>query len=360
MAVGTSKGYRPEEMRELVGGIDSLVVSFYGGVRKEFAHTLENCKEASQRLGRECTIVLGGEVFTMSPRGLHRMTYRLNHQFGVLGISESPNFPVLRWQPRAEFLHWAGASGAYQWIKDRCADDFSLTREVVSRVDLHADYQGIGFRRVEIEDFVMRSSHQSIEKEHGVFTGFRFGKRSSGSILARIYDKTAEIESKGGEYWYSFWGDRWILDEVVWRIEFEMHRGVLKELGVTDFSSLGERVPGLWAYATQNWLTLRTPSDDGTRSRWPLDPRWAKIQQSLLGSDTLPLARIRETQRHRELKETIPYVAADIVRLSALLGTNEIENVLRRAQDLVLDYWDEKGAALPDLARCKAIELGLV
>jgi hypothetical protein len=347
-------------MRELAGGIDSLVVSFYGGVRKEFVETLETSKGVSQRLGRDCTVVLGDEIFSVSPRGLVRMAYRLNHQFGVLGVSDSPSFPVLRWQPRAEFLHAVGPLVALQWIKERCAEEFWWNRELVSRVDLHADYQGIGFSRIEIENFVLKSSHQSIEKEHEVFTGFRFGKRSSGTMVGRIYDKSAEIQSKGGEYWYSLWGDRWEPDEVVWRVEFEMHRTVLKELGITNFESLTERVPGLWAYASQKWLTLREPGEDRTRSRWQLDARWIKIQESFLGSHTLPLERIRETQRHRELKETIPFVAAQVVRLSALLGDPDVESVLIRAQTLVQDYWDERGVSLPELAITKAIDMGLV
>lgn len=347
-------------MRELTGGIDTLIVSFYGGVRSEFVQSLENTKEASKRLGRDATIVLGDEIFTVSPRGLAKMTYRLNHQYGVLGISDSPSFPVLRWQPWAQFLHAVGPDGAVQWIRDRCAGEISITRDVVSRVDLHADYQGIGFERIDIENFVSRASHQSIERENDVFTGFRFGKRQSRACVGRIYDKTAEIEGKGGDYWYPLWGDAWTPDEVVWRIEFEVHRKTLKELGVTDFASLKEKVPGLWSHLTQKWLTLRVPGEDQTRSRWSLDPRWTKVGQSFLGNETLPLPRIREAQRHRKLRETIPFVAANLVRLSALLDDDDLEAVLRRTKDLVLDYWDGKGTALPELALVKQIELGLV
>ncbi len=347
-------------MRELAGGIDTLILSYYGSVDDRFAESLDNAKEATRRFEKTRTLSLGGEIFTVSPSSLNRMAYRLDHQYGVIGVSPKASLPVVRWQPRAEFLHASGPAGVAEWLRGVTCQEFTLEREVVSRVDLHADFQGIGFDRYAVEDFVTRSTHQTIEREHSVFTGFRFGKRKSGTLTARIYDKSAEIEAKGGEYWYSMWGEEWIPDEVVWRVEFEFARGILRDLGVEDLDSLYERVPGMWAYATRDWLSLRVPTTDETRSRWPLDPRWAKVQASLLGTQTMPLARIREIQRHRSLEEEIPHFAAAAVRLGALLGDGDPASVLRRGLEWARQYWDGRGDVFTHLALVKAIEMGLV
>lgn len=145
---------------------------------------------------------------------------------------------------------------------------------LVSRVDLAADF---------ISDYVMDSwdrlawvtrakqidSHSS--DQH--FTGWSIGM--GGVIAARLYDKTCEIGKSGKSWAAELWlPSGWKSGETVWRLEFEIKREALKEMGFSDLDRVLDNLDGLWRYATQ-WLQLTVPNpDDSTRSRWPLHPLW--------------------------------------------------------------------------------------
>ena len=80
----------------------------------------------------------------------------------------------------------------------------------------------------------------------------------------------------------------------------------------------------LWAYATCQWLSLRVPTSDETRSRCPVDPRWTLIQKSSLRGGTAPAVRIKEGQRQGELR-TLRKLATGVLSSMALpLSTNDI------------------------------------
>ncbi len=43
-------------------------------------------------------------------------------------------------------------------------------------------------------------------EEGSSLTGLQFGRRTSGTVSARLYDKTREIASGDGQYWPEIWG----------------------------------------------------------------------------------------------------------------------------------------------------------
>jgi hypothetical protein len=209
---------------------------------------------------------------------------------------------------------------------------------ILSRMDLHADFLGIDFRPEDKESFICRARSCMANWDEGIFSGFTFGSRKSKSVFARLYDKSLEITKKGGTYWYEIWGSAYEADEVVWRIEFELHRSFLRKFGVTSleqgFSSMG----GLWKYATEEWLSLRIPSLDETHSRWRIAPNWRTIQSASLASGAVALERVREARVGDELHRTIPQLSGWLARTGAILGYESIDEVLEALPGLVGMY----------------------
>jgi hypothetical protein len=78
----------------------------------------------------------------------------------------------------------------------------------------------------------------------------------------------------------------------VWRLEFQVMREVLVELGVPDMQTLMQSLGGVWGYATQQWLRLAQPvAGDSNRGRWPTHPLWERLAEVRWRLDDEPLLR---------------------------------------------------------------------
>lgn len=110
------------------------------------------------------------------------------------------------------------------------------------------------------------TSHIAIHHDGCRFTGFTFGRDS---IVARLYDKTAEICPLGQRRMRAVWGDRLDPSIPVWRLEFQLRREVLAECMLSAPEEILERRQDLWSYAMQ-WLSLRSVRRGQRRARWPV------------------------------------------------------------------------------------------
>ena len=73
------------------------------------------------------------------------------------------------------------------------------------------------------------------------------------------------------------------------RIEFEFSREALRQFSVVTPAELLAPTGDLWACATGEPLSWRTPTRDTNRSRWPLAPEWEFFQRaSLFGARVSP------------------------------------------------------------------------
>ena len=68
-------------------------------------------------------------------------------------------------------------------------------------VDVFADMQGWDLRPEDRYDFVSRASRRDTHEDSDALTGFEFGRRSSKTIMARLYDKTLDVKHKGADWW---------------------------------------------------------------------------------------------------------------------------------------------------------------
>jgi len=143
--------------------------------------------------------------------------------------------------------------------------------ESLSRVDFCFDYH---LPEVDFDEdsFVSRSAKDSQHRYRGDVQTFTFGK---GDVVLRVYDKVAEIAEQSGKVWFF---DLWGRKDEVWRVEWQVRRPILKRFGIRTFEDLRAQEGDVLHYLATEHDTLRVPTDDSNRSRWPLHTLWQDIQ----------------------------------------------------------------------------------
>ena len=154
----------------------------------------------------EAEIVLGGSIFRVQSYGLGRYPYRLDHENGVIGVTDSEKMPASRFSPeRHSSMAWAQGG-------NRMVPDSPGERGRTDSADVQSNGPSFGLAGLETSRATIglgscaRPAARVLYEDGGEFTGFVFGKRKTKTILARIYDKTVEIKQTGNAYWEDIWG----------------------------------------------------------------------------------------------------------------------------------------------------------
>ena len=119
----------------------------------------------------------------------------------------------------------------------------------------------------------------------------------------------------------------------VHRLKFEIGRQGLVEFDLNAPAQVLTAAGDLWAYATGQWLTYRSPTADQTRSRWPVAPEWRQLQRATLRHQVVGLERLRLSGRATSVAKLLPgltgYRTGYLASLGALMGTEGIEDTVR-------------------------------
>lgn len=316
---------------ELCSGVDALYVSAQGTIPQTLLTELELGRADAEAAALPLAFELGGYPFKIQPTAFQKYRWSVAHELARFGFTASEHLPAVRIQPTAVALHSLGPRGLLLWIAnvlDAAGIQASLH---VARLDLHADWQNIEIKANERSNFVTYSDRRSLYEVGEEMSGLSFGKRG-GKMFARIYDKTLQAREKGDDWWPDVWGARYDPDGQVLRIEFEFTRSGLVEFGIDTPEEALDRSSALWAYATGSWLSLRVPTNDETRSRWPIDPRWEQIARSSLAGGCAPAERIRAGQREGTLR-TFRKLATGVLSSMAIpMGTSDLPDTLTAAE----------------------------
>jgi len=317
-------------VRELASGVDALYLSGQVDVPTEFLQRLDQYRAVAQAGGSPVPFSFGGIEFGLAPHGWGRYRFCLSHESGLIGITTSKLLPPVRIQPRAEYLHGLGAESTIDAFRTAIDRELGWPSLSVSRIDLFADFQGWDVGSDDPEEFVTRAKQLTVRSDRGKRTGLEFGRRSTGSITGRIYDKSTEILHSGKTWWYDVWGERHAEGQPVWRVEFEYGRGFLRELSLDPPEDVLEGAGDLWAYATEDWLSHRTPTADQTRSRRPVSDTWKAVQQASLRSDAIGLNRALERKKEATLEGLLPVLRGCFTSASAQWGADGMVEALDR------------------------------
>ena len=336
----------PSSVVELASGVDALYLSGRADLSPWLFEALDERRHQAIESEAPAPLILAGEEFGMEPRAFGRYKYWLVHRHGQIGITSSEKLPALRVQPRAEFLHAAGPASVLNFFNE--IGEFLAGGPVrwgLSRLDLFCDVQGWTLVGDDRHRFVCRGKARATHEEDGVFTGFEFGRRSTKTVCARIYDKTLQVERKGLDWWPKVWGERFDKDRPVLRVEFEMGREGLREYGVETPAQGLEAAARLWASVSADWLSYRSPIADDTKSRWPVAQEWAAVQSASLRSNAIGVDRVRSGRKHGELRTVLPAAVGYLASIGAIVGTPDSRSTLAAFSRLILE--DERRRHVP-------------
>ncbi len=183
---------------ELASGVDALYLSGHAGVPPSLLERLTAARELAEEAGSDQSFELGGVPFQVAGHGMGKYRFCLVHRYGQLGLTPSGHLPPIRLQLRTEFIHGVGIMGAVRWFEELLAQEVGPCVFTVSRIDLYVDLQGWLPRGDDRHLFVCRGRERDTYERDGELTGFTFGRRKSGTLTARIYNKTIDAERKAG------------------------------------------------------------------------------------------------------------------------------------------------------------------
>ena len=301
-------------------GIDSLYLSsFLDGLgidwealryEKEKLHATPGAEHA------ECE--LGGEKFALKRGGRKPYSFILKNRVFELQLGENIQ-PRCHAQFSSELLWQEGLEEAFKRFNAIWENTGSthLRPEVISRVDAAFDFH-IGQPDFETGHFLSQAAKDATWREGGALQSVQLG---TSEVVCRVYDKVAEIEQQSAKHWlYELWG----VKEGVWRCEFQLRGERLREAGIATVEQLRAYLPSLIRHLARHHTSLRTPTGDSNRSRWPLHPIWsaliASADQLTSPPETPPPPLLTGTayQIERQLKSLM----GDLKGLAATLSHN--------------------------------------
>lgn len=350
----------------LVHGIDTVQCAYnlhtQGHCRIDFERLTAERERLRQSRDREPGVItLGRQEFFLAPRGSPQGFPLVisNEDFRIeFGQYANPPFFVTF---RSQALWRDGVQALHQKFLDWVQPLGFVPRddEGLSRVDFSFDYH-LPKLDFDEDNFVSLSSKDSQHRQDGKVQTFTFGR--SDAVL-RVYDKVAEIKQQSGKVWlFELWGR----ETEVWRIEWQIRKDLLRRFGIQTFRDLDDQQGDLLRYLATEHDTLRRPTRDSNRSRWPLHPLWVDLQEKIQTLPSLGVYRVDgkpAALRERRTRVGIA-VYGYLKQLAAVAATQRglegmsVVNAQAELALLVQQLHDPLSWNIEVDKRMKAIELG--
>ncbi len=172
-------------------------------------------------------------------------------------------------------------------------------------------------------------------------------------MLVRIYNKTEQIKKKHIEWIASVWRNNETYKEgfPVWRIEVQIRREILRELGIETIDEALASLKGLWNFGL-TWLELRKPSSNKQKARWKIDKRWIELKENAY-FEGKPCERVRRAKRKADERRIVIMLGGYLTRLAAMYGDHSIKAAITRAGVEYGHYLNERGLDFRDVVQSK-------
>ena len=303
---GTAVG---EEGRVLCSGFDTLVLALsICWKNDEFFKLLTQLKinAVAQKAPMPGAIEAGGDrwIFNVRPHGTEGYAFLLNsHDYNIkLVQSMIPRArPSAMVEIRSATLWEFGPNKAVERILNLLiSQGADIDKAMASRGDPCLDIllpEAIWNAELPRKS-VKRASSGGIYLDDDVLCGFKIG---AGNILVRLYDKPYEIKTKSKKSWMY---DLWKLKEVpagsrIVRVEFQLRREALQELGIDTIWELLNHSGNLWAYLTEKWIKFQDCPEIHHTQQKTL-PWWKTVQRGFVGAQgSCPLIRAKSINANK-------------------------------------------------------------
>jgi hypothetical protein len=110
----------------------------------------------------------------------------------------------------------------------------------------------------------------------------------------------------------------------VWRLEFELRRQFMRRLEAQEPEAVLDRVPALWRYCMESWLSLRTPSAHAVKARWPVHPAWVEAS-GLLGEVQEGRELVWQAAEGASELRAVRLWAGSLTTLAAMHGIDDLD-----------------------------------
>lgn len=297
-------------MRFLISGFDTVECAYYLTRLDDFQLDFESLAIQKEELTRARIkggqpVQLGNEEFLLASHGSSSgYPFIIENEAFIIQFGEfnKPNFfvkfrSIALWHHGAMALHqrflaWALSVGMMPYQPER-----------LSRADFAFDYflPELDFDE---DSFISQADKDNQHRKGGKLQTLKFG---TDQVVLRIYNKTDEINETSHKTWLF---DLWGVDHDVWRIEWQVRKIFLRQLGISSFESLVERQGDLLRVLVKDHTTLRTKTDDSNRSRWPLHPLWQDLTDRVNQMEGLGI--IRELDEGALLEERLTRIAISV------------------------------------------------
>lgn len=294
----------------LISGFDTIECAYY--LMPSDNYQLDFVELASQRDSllkqtniKAKEITLGSETFLLASHGTSSgFPFLIENDVFIIQLGEfnRPNFfvkyrSIALWHYGAQTLHqrflaWAKSVGMSVYQTER-----------LSRIDYAFDY-AIDELDFDEDSFVTVATKDTQFRKNGRLQTLQFGTEN---VVLRIYDKVDEINEKSHKTWFF---DLWGQDKDVWRIEWQIRKDYLRQLGITSFESLNERQGDLLRRLTKDHTTLRVKSNDSNRSRWAIHLLWLDLIERVNSLDGLGV--VKEIDQKALLEERLTRIAISV------------------------------------------------
>jgi hypothetical protein len=345
----------------LLSGLDSLDLTCKTPAPKAFLADLSILKDEAGGDPRQAVLLpVGDEQLRVMASGMGAWwPFRLEHRFGQLAVGDAANRPPWRVSLSSEALHVQGAARVVEfWRSVIEALTGAPVVLMVSRLDVHADFAGLGIADADRSAFVCRSGRQSVEFEHGTMETLYFGK--GGDVTVRIYDKLAEIKASGkGGHLLTAYGDAGLRsDDHVQRVEAQVRREALRSMHVMTTDDALARCGEVYVYVVGKWLRLIEQGSATRRERASLDTRWRAVQAATVGGGLDAARRIRAERHAPALDTIIANMTGWALRAGEALHIDNPETLWRQVELLVGAYLEDKGRDFTAEVRARLLTLG--
>jgi len=346
----------------LVCGIDSLYLSLLvmwdEGWPKLLAD-MEKQKEMAQGTGGILWAGRGGSVLFL-PAGkppMYRFHVQIPEAHLFIAKSDCTTYPNIYVSIAAHSLWCNGVTESVDLVKAFIKSlGGTVVRLKVSRCDLCADYLIPGGLETDFlrRGFVAKSGkHRPIEQD-GQLETYYVG--DAGSVVQlRIYDKSKQIEKEGTVGWFK---NVWGIDVAggVWRVEFQLRRLVLNQLGINTLEDLLSKRGEIWKYLTEEWASIRYV-DNENQTRRTVHEWWIDVQNC--GGEFIEckgIARNYAKESTVKARWFVSHVGGCLVTYAALKGTGVLEAA---GKELLGEIGrSEIGRTFEERFREKCIKLG--
>lgn len=269
-------------------GVDTLEATFDGELSQEFVSELQRRKERAITSGTPVEVLLDSQTFYLGPKGMGFWPYALRNDQMIVQIGTAKHIPSMKVHLLAQGLAEIGVANLWAHVR-QIADELGLVFLNCTRLDIALDYHGEFFTFAESLNVVCPSAFRPVYPNTEKPETFQFGRDE---MLVRVYRKSVEIVVHDHLWWRFVWrlSPAYLEGEPVHRVEVQIRGKVLRELGYRSVEQIIDSLPELFAYGLE-WCSMRVPTDDSNKSRWPEDPRWTALRTAF--NSTRSLGRMR-------------------------------------------------------------------